>query len=1294
MNFLFACLLGGILADQARETLRQLLSDSAPAIDGSSSLLELLPLLLLPGILPSHKDRRRKKDHMAPCENSDPLDTTDNDCFTARWNLMVGYYPAHMGLMKGERKMVTAEFELEKLWSSIVTESANSWIKVNGTGGSKEEGLTGESQLLKTATQKLQRSSIASVNIIQSAEADFTTTAINDVRLMKLGLAAALAALKTQSDIASKMHENSQKKNTDRMNKRASTALRDSADTLLDEQRALGSQVTSAQTSSLEKQSVFNSESAALREKEESVRNAVEVTETKVTRDLTSFESNSADSISKSTDEVGGNSVGATNRLGTQLGVIISNLSKKSTDQILAGSSQLQTESDQKLKSAKALSDRADMDMRDTLMSNFTGSITDSVQHVSGEIDQVESAIEAGTVDATRASADVSAANAGLTSETEADVNAVSAETQLMSSDAQADFGAAKKKVADFVNSAGATGNSGFRALLKALSEAQTSSASTLTLSESDYTELISKVMADMGSDGAGASKDLFRIADAIASGQFKNGQEIQAQWKRMSDESKSSGSTWMDTLDGLGSSVVAHETESEKSYSSSNRDLIDSFTSGKGGVESSVAQFLRDQGAAEAGVRSQLLSEKNDGLAKASEFQQSAKLMDQLLGGVGKSSSAVGEVLSSMDAAAADSTQEYARALAGSDMALATGISGEYRNWVASANSTGQNEAKRAFDRLMRERSRELSSRESLNNDKARVLQSEEKKTLSQSSSASGALASIQSQFTAVADESKLGSADADFTNKLVELELSDANFAALREADVSRISSDGLARIRAVVAENLARRTSDATSAAAHADRVLGEIGADANEQRDQETKLDVLLGALLNAGGLKAEQRKLGSDAVDVLANSVDVFADQSSSLQSSFNNTKSTQSAILAKLIQTVQSTILEIPLSLTSGALALERNFRIASSDLSTRILAMKEQLATADSAEAREAAMRGLVVLTKLQAVQEGALLADTLIRGNLSAQSEASIASAANVQYAMANILGAMVAVTNHVENDSNSARSVGQASATLTNDLSLILNSTSDRLSNDAAQSALVGAFRFAAARAQTDYASNLTNFEFVRGVNKMDDDVNRTFENLGNISNWMHSLDTTTQTSSGALGELVERVLHDVSTGASLIVGNSTDSQEDVLTKLALVRMSMASFLTLWTEYAQSLDRKFVSVRSGDEEFLKTVESNIKSELQAGERAIDEQSRSSGAANSAMLASNSAAGEWETRFTDSVSVLRNQLNAINAKRTSEVVDLSDKIGEAVNFNLKVQRDQTAKIDAIIADFNAHQA
>ena len=214
------------------------------------------------GVFKSHKDRRRKQDNIPPCESSDPLDTADDDCYTARWNLMVGYFPAHLGLKRMDNKVVQGEAEVEAVWNHISRDLEKISPVMYGTGGtsSKHSTTDGVVHLVKHisgATKLLANAANAGTKWMTDQLNRVTNDSGSDLRRLGDNIQTGIDAMWNGTEQSTARLEGSVRSKEDMMNMHASSALRAQVADLVEQERVLSNSVVNSQDMQAKYQASF-----------------------------------------------------------------------------------------------------------------------------------------------------------------------------------------------------------------------------------------------------------------------------------------------------------------------------------------------------------------------------------------------------------------------------------------------------------------------------------------------------------------------------------------------------------------------------------------------------------------------------------------------------------------------------------------------------------------------------------------------------------------------------------------------------------------------------------------------------------------------------------------------------------------------------------------------------------------------------------------------------------------------------------------------------------------------------
>jgi hypothetical protein len=185
-------------------------------------------------------------------------------------------------------------------------------------------------------------------------------------------------------------------------------------------------------------------------------------------------------------------------------------------------------------------------------------------------------------------------------------------------------------------------------------------------------------------------------------------------------------------------------------------------------------------------------------------------------------------------------------------------------------------------------------------------------------------------------------------------------------------------------------------------------------------------------------------------------------------------------------------------------------------------------------------------------------------------------------------------------------------------------------------------------------------------------------------------LDELNSTSAQSSVGISDRVDQVLRDVSLAASATRNNATGGENDVLTQLALVRMAMASFMSLWNEYALAVDDRQTAIVRGDHEFLASVETDMKRELIRGERIVNSTGVELDSFVHIVNEATSAESDFESSVFADLRSLRSDLDGINSRRNAQVINNSDHLDDAINVRTKEEANRLEQIDSVLDQFH----
>ena len=1249
-----------------------------------------LGLMAAFGVFNSHKDRRRKKDTNLPCESTNPLDTNDKDCFVYRWDKMVWYFSYHAHLKRLEKINVQGADEATALWAKTMTLNEQHENQIYGHAGtflrpSKSSGIFHEASVLKSGAEQLNEAGIASIETLYRTLESATEDSFSDVRELKDNIAKAYSSLTDDVALVMKKQDRNAQLNAGTMNKAGTKILSDSVDTVL------GSQKTSTETmidvartgngKIKEVEGITKDLGARLDDGEDFAEKAAERIEA---RNAT-FRVNLDSAIDHTLKEITTKAEDSQKHVSDELRLLTTEFRGQTIGEVKRSTVDLKNATSAVRQRSQALADAADSQIVTALVSGQSTVFKQGTSNVTTLLGDLQTSILKKTQDGTHTTSDLGNTAAVLSTEANSETKSVDGQSRETISYVDEGVRSIKQRVVQALQSQGVS-KDGIDSLMQALNGAQTDASKSLKTGENEYVGDVSDVLNKLGTNGLASSASVGNLMRLISTGAGKTGADLTQQLDYALVDSKSKGAALLSRLSGAGIDL----TKLSSMAGSELKKLGPEILAAVRGENGDVSRLLAGVGGSDL-IRSRLLSDERVGFTTATGIRESSKSALSALQNARAGLSSLDAFVGAVSEGSSGSVAELATALAGGDESARAVISGELNKALLltkSSTTPGEVNLKQIVRSALKEIERknpEISRivNENINGktrtlDKSRLLISSAQALNQQTDEVIGKTGQKQSDL--------VGS----YKNRL---------------ADISGADGSKPAVLNGISAADI-DQTTIGTVLKSEVDLRKKQIGQRTDESATQLRVIQDSTGTIII--DMKKLERELGlivgSDSAASIANELnrltsattndDSISGQLNRLSSSLSVMKTTTASAISNVSSALQAEILQLPLAVISGTAALERDMRLVSSDLEAKIRQTKEALATAQTEEERQAAIRGLIVLGKLQAVQQGVLQADYELRKRLAAGETTAMNDDKNVQAAMATVLGAISTLTGGIEAAKLDARKQSSTVSSSVSDIytslrSMVL-STNESVTASAAQTALAGAIAFASEQERTQQrdfqAVRLGQFATETSSSQWMSNTNAVTE----ISRMLDELNSTSAQSSVGISDRVDQVLRDVSLAASATRNNATGGENDVLTQLALVRMAMASFMSLWNEYALAVDDRQTAIVRGDHEFLASVETDMKRELIRGERIVNSTGVELDSFVHIVNEATSAESDFESSVFADLRSLRSDLDGINSRRNAQVINNSDHLDDAINVRTKEEANRLEQIDSVLDQFH----
>ena len=1277
---------------QDREAMVRLLNMSDVPVRHSASgesLVEIIPVIIglaAAGVFNSHKDRRRAHDSNPPCESKDPLDTNDQDCSVTRWNSIVNYYPLHNNLVTMDHKVVQGADEVVALGSDIDAESDKNLEALAGPGDDVKKpsttvGLIRDANvILGPVSQYLFGSGSTIIEHLADAQEMVSDHAAGDVQNLTSNLDTASERLQQRAGVAMDAQEVSAEANAAVMNSGATGALMAAVAGILSHQRTTSKKIADGSKAQLTVQTELTKALTREADQFERVFSAVPAVEPALRQATSDAAAAMQLTGQHAADESGQTAKMFYSNLAPQMNEVVNAILDQDRS-VLADwrdrMKQAETDSDAAAdwsvgKVDKLIDDQLGDSIKKELREAQQG-VLDMTENLTRHIDQTPGALHAelgkyASLLSKIANEGVHAViSAGSTTNTHLSDSAVDARSK-----AQQVMDGSRSGVAALVQS-----------LIAAVGGAQSDSGDRLTQREDELAGKSANLLSRMGTQSASIAGILADLARVVHTGTAAGMSSATQGYSQLGIDASDGGNRLTASLDTIGHEVGGLQSEMGSDFTSLMTTMSAAMQDGSGTLGAAMQGLSGASGdeLSRLGVRRG--QAESASLDKAESVRNRvAGLVRGIQGSVRDSSSAA--TVGRRDAESAnDAVAALSEAIANGDDGLAAILRGQ----LSGALSKLPVDQRKVTDvsgliRGMRDRQRDeeqaAGEREtSVDRNDGRI---------SSLRSEGGRLGSA---IDGLAESSVSGQEgrESDFRARLTDLvnrgegEIPDVNSTLMVGMDDSarKFVTDYIAKtsgsVRARVKDQ--RPESSQVTDVGLVVRNL-QVASSALSDDLDDTHRAMLAGVLANL------------DSLD--SNLVSSFSGNISLLSKSMSSAKATKVADLNAIMYAIEQSVGRLPETMAELSVMTSNEFSLASHELDNQINLLREQLATTDSAEKRAEIMGNLVVLERLRGVAEGVGLAGDQMHAEIASNASVAAEHEAHVQASMNSLIAAVSILSQNSVQATTSAINTrllpetSAATATLINGLHLFLNQTSERLSNDAAQAAVASVYdmRFREIQAKAKLASVTANttHAFTKAANSTD-------TTSGHESSFRDNVDSLLvgrSLSQDALTARLNAVLDAVGSDVSSLRTGSEESQLDVLTRLGIVRAATASFLGLWSEYANAVDRGTRVLVVADRDSIGTAETAAAESLTRDLAGITNAVTNARSAESEVEKESLNFADFETFFNQSVDSLVNDLKLVNTGRNDKRLSSEEGLNAVRADDVNTTRTVLSQVDALL--------
>ena len=931
------------------------------------------------GLFSSKNSRRRSSDTEPPCESVNPLDTNDQDCSVTRWNEIVSYYPFHKTLQKKDKDVIMAIDQVGQLAADVLRVTDSHHEALFGNTGS--EGLIREAAILRNASRQLQAAGIAAADGgYDQLLTVLTEPSIDDVKNLKLILATAFADLKGAAENVTKREQLSADLHNNLMNKRATVALNDAVDTIHKKVVNVsatvgigGASLTVVQKAATANVTRVQSALSDVADLVATTGNALEDIGVKAGEAREKRIEESREIVSANGAQIASTEAKQYTQLRTQL-ESESATSMNRTRNLLKNASLAAIESGMETANA------TDLNVESVLRTGVSNAIGQSASGVSVTLNDARDSIGEESEKATNVAHDVSDAGAAQASEVQSAVVGVMQDSAAVRSASQADIRDANVEAASLLSSLSQDQQSTFDQIVTLLNSQQLNSSAQLSQSENAYSASIVDFLRSIGTAGSEGQQSLTDILALVQSGQLKTMADVQLQFDSVVADSKAKANSLMKQVGTAGSQITDAGSQVGTELNRTADAVVDSIVTGSGNTRQALSDASDSLSATSAKLGA---SGRDREKYNQQRFGQSRGVLDGMLHSAAALSGQGEDVDRATSAVADVEGQQVADQLFGlstNDDSMEKSIIQEViakREQMRSQLNALHfgDDAKASWESA----EKPIAERIDLIGRMASEMQSDTGESL-------GVVGSMRNQ---------LGLVDERIDNLTRRVE-------GQTDSVRSTISTHWLTMQSGLNLTGL-NLQSTAEQSSAEAAKAGNEFLSEYlnNHRRAIQDSLEQANQATA------AGEQSSGSGLVIArqIADALESFVDEAESTQRSLVSQIPTEFGVtavdrtmidpekaelesqVAETMSTIRSEMMRLPQALRDGFAEVQSEVQVRSTDLSNRILALRDNLNA--SIERPEDVIRELVVSTKLQHLQRGVLDADKRIREQIQTERE-----------------------------------------------------------------------------------------------------------------------------------------------------------------------------------------------------------------------------------------------------------------------------------------------------------------
>ena len=396
-------------------------------------------------------------------------------------------------------------------------------------------------------------------------------------------------------------------------------------------------------------------------------------------------------------------------------------------------------------------------------------------------------------------------------------------------------------------------------------------------------------------------------------------------------------------------------------------------------------------------------------------------------------------------------------------------------------------------------------------------------------------------------------------------------------------------------------------------------------------------------------------------------------------------------LINQLTTHMQSSMSLIPGMLQQAAGGAMTKLSTIDSDIQGEINALRDTIATSKDTAVQALSQSALQVLYKLQAVTAGVVAANDKLLSRIADGKQVDISQLQSLQGSAETIVAAVAAMNGKIKGDTSdvtaSTEGVGRQVATLFQGVAHAINQTALEMSSNASSTEVDGDFKLAMARSRNRkrFSGTSSSLGAISSITANHSEGLKTSQTSSREA--LFHLAISTEALNQSIKSDIERVRNHLVRANASLGGTIGEFDYKSLSQETLVKSTMRSLISLWTEFAGMSVQKSEGFKSRSLDYLSLLDSQLKHAVSNAERRLEAIGVRLHGLNGTRESLEETEEDFEATMSNLTIALADRERNLNARVNSVIMDAREALlwyeGNATLDNQQLRNQVKSSLD-----------